>query len=57
MLPAADDGNTEHRFPYSPSENHWVLSPQHAKIWYQVVQAFLAVHVLGQDAELPDMLG
>jgi hypothetical protein len=34
-----------------------VLSPAHAKIWYQVVLAFLAVHVLGQDAELPEVLG
>ncbi|WP_275571306.1 S9 family peptidase [Mycolicibacterium vanbaalenii] len=56
-LPAADDGSTEHRFLYFPSENHWVLSPQHAKIWYQVVLAFLAHHVLGQDSELPEMLG
>ena len=40
-LPAADDGTSPHRFLYFPSENHWVLSPQHAKIWYQVVIAFL----------------
>ena len=41
-LPAADDGTSPHQFLYFPSENHWVLSPQHAKIWYQVVTAFLA---------------
>lgn len=56
-LPAADDGTTVHRFLYFPSENHWVLSPAHAKIWYQVVLAFLAHHVLGQDADLPEVLG
>lgn len=60
-LPAADSGpeagTTVHRFLYFPSENHWVLSPQHAKIWYQVVLAFLAQHVLGQDADLPEVLG
>jgi dipeptidyl aminopeptidase/acylaminoacyl peptidase len=56
-LPAAEDGTTEHRFLYFPSENHWVLSPAHAKIWYQVVLAFLADHVLGQDAEWPETLG
>ncbi|NVN48442.1 Prolyl oligopeptidase family protein [Mycolicibacterium hippocampi] len=56
-LPAADDGSTAHRFLYFPSENHWVLSPQHAKIWYQVVSAFLSRHVLGRDVELPDTLG
>ncbi|MFG1933967.1 prolyl oligopeptidase family serine peptidase [Mycobacterium sp. NPDC048908] len=56
-LPAADDGTSEHRFLYFPSENHWVLSPQHAKIWYQVVTAFLARHVLGQHVEPPELLG
>jgi dipeptidyl aminopeptidase/acylaminoacyl peptidase len=54
---ADDDGCSPHRFLYFPSENHWVLSPQHAKLWYQVVMAFLDRHVLGQDVELPEMLG
>lgn len=48
-LPAADDGTTVHRFLYFPDENHWVLSPQHAIVWYQVVLAFLAEHVLGLE--------
>ena len=56
-LPAAADGSTAHRFLYFPSENHWVLNPSHAKIWYQVVTAFLACHVLGQDTEVPETLG
>jgi dipeptidyl aminopeptidase/acylaminoacyl peptidase len=56
-LPAAEDGTSPHRFLYFPSENHWVLTPQHAKIWYQVVTAFLARHVLGEDVELPETLG
>ena len=56
-LPAAEDGTSPHRFLYFPSENHWVLSPQHAKIWYQVVIAFLGRHVLGDDIELPETLG
>jgi len=56
-LPAADDGTSPHRFLYFPAENHWVLTPQHAKIWYQVVTAFLAHHVLGEDVELPEALG
>ena len=56
-LPASDDGTSPHRFLYFPSENHWVLAPQHAKIWYQVVIAFLAHHVLGEDVELPETLG
>jgi dipeptidyl aminopeptidase/acylaminoacyl peptidase len=56
-LPAAADGTSPHQFLYFPSENHWVLTPQHAKIWYQVVTAFLARHVLGEDVELPETLG
>ncbi|WP_099040610.1 S9 family peptidase [Mycobacterium neglectum] len=56
-LPAADDGTSPHQFLYFPSENHWVLSPQHAKLWYQVVTAFLSRHVLGEDIELPEALG
>lgn len=60
-LPAASQGegvgSSPHRFLYFPAENHWVLSPQHAKIWYQVVTAFLAEHVLGQCLELPETLG
>ncbi len=56
-LPADDDGSTVHRFLYFPDENHWVLTPQHAKVWYQVVLAFLAEHVLGEKPELPTVLG
>lgn len=60
-LPAADSGpeagTTQHRFLYFPSENHWILSPQHAKLWYQVVLGFLNLHVLGQDADVPELLG
>ncbi len=46
-LPAGPDGDTVHRFLFYPDENHWILQPQHAKVWYQVVLAFLAEHVLG----------
>ncbi len=56
-LPAEDDGTTVHRFLYFPSEGHWVLSPQHTKLWYRVVEAFLSEHVLGRPLELPELLG
>lgn len=56
-LPADAEGRTDHRFLYFPDENHWVLSPQHAKVWYQVVESFLAEHVLEEDVSLPDVLG
>ncbi len=56
-LPASDDGETAHRFLYFPDENHWVLTPQNAKVWYQVVSAFLAEQVLDETRELPTTLG
>ncbi|MGC1208937.1 MAG: alpha/beta fold hydrolase, partial [Ornithinimicrobium sp.] len=52
-LPAAEDGSTVHRFLYFPNENHWVLTPQHAKVWYEVVMGFLSEHVLGTPAVAP----
>ena len=57
-LPAEADGSTVHRFLYFPKENHWILAPQHAKVWYAVVEGFLAEHVRGEEApELPQELG
>ncbi|WP_083701873.1 alpha/beta fold hydrolase [Tersicoccus sp. Bi-70] len=56
-LPADDDGQSPHRFLYFPDENHWVLKPQNAKVWYGVVEAFLAEHVLGTEQALPSELG
>jgi dipeptidyl aminopeptidase/acylaminoacyl peptidase len=56
-LPAADDGTSPHQFLYFPTEGHWVLAPQHAKIWYQVVSAFLDRHVRGVTGDLPELLG
>ncbi|WP_131104153.1 S9 family peptidase [Ornithinimicrobium sufpigmenti] len=56
--PAEADGSTVHRFLYFPHENHWILAPQHAKVWYAVVLAFLAEHVLGEEPDaLPEVLG
>lgn len=56
-LPADANGESPHRFLYYPTENHWVLAPQHAKIWYQVVTAFLADHLRGEPVQLPELLG
>ncbi len=53
---AAPDGSMPHQFLYFPDENHWVLSPQHAKVWYSTVLAFLASTVHGQPWEVPDIL-
>lgn len=57
-LPADEDGTTPHRFLYFPDENHWILTPQNAKVWYEVNLAFLAEHVLGEEpGDLPSTLG
>ena len=51
-----DQGRMPHRFLYFPDENHWILTPQHAKIWYETVFAFLAHHVLGEEWATPELL-
>lgn len=60
-LPADEHGRSPHRFLYYPDENHWVLKPQHAKVWYGAVEAFLAEHVLGRTGDdavaYPELLG
>ncbi|MUL83582.1 MULTISPECIES: S9 family peptidase [unclassified Mycolicibacterium] len=56
-MPADENGESPHRFLYYPTENHWVLAPQHAKIWYQVVTAFLSEYLGGEPAQLPELLG
>ena len=45
-----------HRFLYFPDENHWILSPQHAKVWYDTVIEFLAAHREGRAMETPELL-
>ncbi len=52
----APDGAIAHKFLYFPDENHWVLTPQHAKVWYEVVLAFLARTVLDEPWVVPDIL-
>ena len=45
-----------HKFLYFPDENHWVLTPNHAKLWYATVLAFLEHTVLGRPWEVPALL-
>jgi dipeptidyl aminopeptidase/acylaminoacyl peptidase len=45
-----------HRFLYFPDENHWILTPGNAALWYATVHAFLDHHVLGRPWEVPDLL-
>jgi dipeptidyl aminopeptidase/acylaminoacyl peptidase len=51
-----DPAELPHKFLYYPDENHWILTPQNAALWYQTVTAFLDHHVLGKDWEIPDLL-
>jgi dipeptidyl aminopeptidase/acylaminoacyl peptidase len=44
------------KFLYYPDENHWVLTPGNATVWYETVLAFLAEYVLGEKWERPAML-
>ncbi|MGY1634373.1 S9 family peptidase [Geodermatophilus sp. SYSU D01186] len=44
------------KFLYFPDENHWVLTPGNARIWYETVLAFLAEHVLGEEWQRPELL-
>ena len=53
----AEDGASPHKFLYFPDENHWILKPNHAKVWYATVLAFLAHHVRGEDWQRPNLLG
>ncbi len=53
---AEDPALMPHRFLYFPDENHWVLTPQNAIVWYQTVFAFLGRHVLGHDDVVPELL-
>ncbi len=46
----------EAKFLYFPDENHWILTPGNARIWYETVFAFLAQHVLGEPWERPRLL-
>jgi dipeptidyl aminopeptidase/acylaminoacyl peptidase len=46
----------EAKFLYFPDENHWILTPGNARIWYETVFAFLAQHVLDQEWQRPALL-
>jgi len=45
-----------HRFLNLTGENHWVLSPANAEIWYDTVLGFCGQHVLDQKWEPSELL-
>jgi dipeptidyl aminopeptidase/acylaminoacyl peptidase len=51
-----DPDDLPHRFLYFPDENHWILGPQNAALWYATVTAFLDHHVRGREWAVPDLL-
>ncbi len=46
----------EASYLHLPDENHWVLTPGHAKVWYEAVLAFLDHHVRGAPGQRPELL-
>jgi dipeptidyl aminopeptidase/acylaminoacyl peptidase len=46
----------EARLLYLPDEHHWVLAPQHARLWYETVLAFLDEHLRARPFERPDLV-
>jgi dipeptidyl aminopeptidase/acylaminoacyl peptidase len=46
----------ESKFLYYPDENHWILKPGSAKVWYDTVHAWLATHVLGEEWKRPALV-
>jgi dipeptidyl aminopeptidase/acylaminoacyl peptidase len=45
-FPGAPD-RMPHRFLQFTTENHWILSPANAKVWYETVHGFMDQHVRG----------
>ncbi len=46
----------EGAYLHFPDENHWILKPQHARLWYATVLAFLDHRVLGHEWVRPPLL-
>jgi dipeptidyl aminopeptidase/acylaminoacyl peptidase len=44
------------KFLFFPDENHWILKPGNARLWYDTVLAFLDEHLLGKDFERPALV-
>ncbi|MDO5676601.1 MAG: S9 family peptidase [Propionibacteriaceae bacterium] len=51
-----DPADLPHRFLYFPDENHWILTPQHAKVWYDTVLEFVASKREGRPMGPVDLL-
>lgn len=48
--------NVPAKFLYFPDENHWVLKPNNARVWYETVVSFINHHARGRTWTQPDLL-
>jgi dipeptidyl aminopeptidase/acylaminoacyl peptidase len=46
----------EAKFLYYPDENHWILKPQNARLWYETVIGFLDHYVRGTEWRRAELL-
>jgi dipeptidyl aminopeptidase/acylaminoacyl peptidase len=53
---APQEPSSPHRFLYFPEESHAVVAPQHIKVWYETVFAFLDTTVHGLPWVVPEIL-
>ncbi|CAM5691057.1 Peptidase S9 OS=Streptomyces griseorubiginosus OX=67304 GN=AQJ54_19450 PE=4 SV=1 [Streptomyces griseorubiginosus] len=44
------------KYLYFPDENHWILKPNHARVWYETFLNFLDHQVLGTAWQQPGLL-
>ena len=44
------------QYLYFPDENHWILKPGNAMVWYETVLAFLDHYVLGKEWKRPELV-
>lgn len=47
---------TPAKYLYFPDENHWILKPNHAKVWYSAVLNFFDHHVRGEEWLRPELV-
>ncbi len=53
---AGEEADFPHKFLYFPDENHWILRPNNAKIWYETVLAFIEAGIGGQSFQRSELL-
>ena len=46
----------EAKFLYYPDENHWILKPQNARLWYETVSSFLDRYVRDGEWRRPELV-